>query len=235
MRSISINLSDVSHSLDGTVGGAPSSTYLLFELEVPSDPPTRYRLVANHDAVEFMTDSQDNPLTYTPFPFAHDGIKLDGQGGNPQINLNVHNASLEFRLVVNAYRGFTGQPAVLRLINEGDLDTPSAQIRFDAKVVGVSVDQDIVAFSLASANLYERLIPRRRYQAQRCRHRYGGTDCGFPLSNPDIIANHPELLTRCRKSLAACEDRGAAEEAEGLEVLHPLRFGAERGLYRGTP
>lgn len=235
MRPISINLSEVSHSLDGTVAGLPSATYMLFEIEVPSEPPSRYRLIANHDSVEFMTDSDDNPLTYTPFPFAHDGIKLDGQGGLPQINVNVHNASRQFREVMNTYRGLTGQPAVIRIVNQADLDNPSAQTRFDAKIVGTAVDEEIVAMSIAAANLYERFMPRRRYQAQRCRHRYGKEDCGFPLDNPDIIANHPELLVRCRKTVPACEERGAAEAAEGLTVLHPLRFGGERSLYRGTP
>lgn len=196
--------------------------YWLFDIEVPTDPPTRYRLTNNTRTVTFGTNSLGAPLTYSPFPIAHGGIEQTGEGSLPTIEVSVANVSREISQVLATYGGLVGQPVVVRLVQASELANAQAEIREDAEIRGVRVKNDFVTFTLSAGNMIERKLPPFRIIGTHCRSLYGGPACGYDLTTG--------TLTTCAKTYEACEAHGADELAEGNPILHPERFNAFPGV-----
>jgi len=195
----------------------------LYEIEVPTDPPTRYRLTNFLTKVPFGKNTSGATLEYYPFPIAHSSITADSGGDLTGIEINVGNVSREISQALATYDGLVGQPVVIRLVNSQDLVNAQAQLRDDSVVKGVRVTNEVVTFTLSPYNLYERMFPPFRIVAQHCRRLYGGPKCGYDLTTPGA-------LTSCGKTLSACEAHGDAEVTAGLDRLHPKRFGAYPGV-----
>jgi len=226
VRPISANMSEQGHALES------AQPFLwMVEIEVlKTTGAERYRLCANPVPVVFGTNTDGDDITYEPFPFGLSEFETDSEGGLPQTTIAVGNVTLEMVQVLHDNEAFTGRPALIRLVQTLDLDDPSAGLEFNATIIGCRVNEESIAFSVAAANLYERFLPMHRYQALRCRNKYGGDRCAFPTNNPAV---DPSLLPDCAKTLEACELRGAEADSLGLVVLWPRNFGAERGLYKG--
>ena len=222
MRQITQALSEEVHRLNS---GIP--IVFMAEVEVPTDPPTRYRMTTHSADVDFGQDSLGADITYSRFPVLFDSIKVDAEGAIPIVRFTIGNSDPELPELLYTHRGLTGRPVVLRFILLSETDTPSAQIRFDGKIRLIQVQEEAVQASVSVSNLYDRQMPSRRYQAKRCRVRtFGDSECGYDTQNG--IAN----FFTCNRSLEDCEARGADELANGLQVKHPARFNAERGLSR---
>ena len=81
----------------------------LYEVEVPSDPPTIYRLTPNPQAVVFGETQDGADLTYSPFPVKHDVIDLDSSGDLPKTTLTASNVSRELIATLETYGGLLNQ------------------------------------------------------------------------------------------------------------------------------
>lgn len=200
----------------------------LFEIQVPTDPPTRYRITNAHAPVSFGVNSAGTALTYTPYPIVHGGIAEDGEGNLPTIKVQVGAASLELSAVLDAHGGLEGQPCVVRLVNQADLADSAAQVRFDGVVVECTVTADRIDLTIGSYDLTKLQAPGRRYMREYCRFRYGGPECGYDLTNSSLATAFPS----CQKTRAACVAHGQAEDDAGVEILHPRRFGGFPGIPR---
>ncbi len=226
MRNITSSLSENVHALQS---GDP--VVFLAEIQVPTDPATRYRLTTHTEDLEFGFDSTGTPVTYSRFPIAFDSIALDAEGSIPIINFSIGSIDEAFASTLYTHRGMAGQPAVLRFILLSDADQTNAQIRFDGKIRSVSIEEKGMGFSVSVTNLYERELPSRRYLSRRCRVRvFGDFECGYDTST----AGQPggANFTECGRTLSQCEERGDDEVARGLVRKHPQRFGAEPGMNR---
>jgi phage-related protein len=222
MRDISSNLSSAVHALSS---GDP--LIFLAEVEVPTDPQTRYRLTTHVVDTVFGTSSTGADVTYYRFPIDFDSIKTDVEGSIPIISFMIANGDPALLSTLFTHRGMTGRPVVLRFVLQSELDDVTSHIRFDGKVRAVRVREDGIAFSVSATNLYGRQKPSRRYQAKRCRvTEFGNAECGYPKNATGAA------FSTCPRTLAACEARGDDEVVLGLPRQHPERFNAELSMAR---
>lgn len=202
----------------------------LVEFEVPTDPPTRYRLVDNVVPVTFGVDSTGAPLTFSPAPIRVAAVRSNAGGDLPQIEISVANVDMQVGLEVEQYDGLIGQPVKLMLVNLADISNPQSRIEESGEIQGASVTADAVTFLVSSQNLARWKFPKFRVSSRSCRHAYGSQDCGYVLLDSPGETVGAGFST-CRKSLEQCEERGADELARAVDVNHPRRFGG----FPGTP
>lgn len=151
----------------------------LYEIEIPTDPPTRVRLARNTCDVEFGTNSDGVALTYTRFPVGHQRVKRDAQGGQTTTSLTVANVTREIQALLEAHDGLIGQPVRIMLINDHLKLTGKPTLRDDFEIVSVSTDERGVTAQLGQQNLYEASFPSTRYLRSACRHAYKGPLCKY--------------------------------------------------------
>lgn len=200
----------------------------LYDVVVPSDPPTRYRLTNYDRNVEYGATADGVPLVYQPFPIVQSPVTTNAEGDLPQIQLQVSNEGLTMRSLMETYDGFIGAQVTIRLVHLLELGNPVAALRFDGQVVSSKATYDRISFNVSALSLTQAVLPGQRYIRNHCRFRYGDERCGYDLNNATLAAAFPS----CPKTLAACEDRGAAEVSAGLLQLHPGRFGGWPGIPR---
>ena len=205
----------------------------LVSVEVPTDPPTRYRLTSYPEAIQRGQTSAGVPLTFSPFPLAFGDFRTSGKGDLPPLTLNVANVTLEVAGVLQEYGGLVGQPVTLRLVHIQGLEDPNAQAGWAGRITGCTVDDTVASFSIGAPNLQKAPYPRNRFIANHCQVRYGSAECGYiiPAAPGESIGTG---FSTCPRTLSACGVRGLDELARGLTQLHPLRFGAYPGIQLGT-
>jgi len=200
----------------------------LYDIEVPTTPPTRYRLTNYDRNFSFDATSSGVPLVYEPFPIVQGPVTQASDGDLPQIQLQVANESQIMRTILEDHDGLVGQPIVIRLVHILQQGDPSAALRFDGQIVACKATYDRVAWNVSALNLTQSSLPGRRYIRDHCRWRYGDANCGYDLNNSTLSTAQPS----CRKTLADCEAHGDSEVAAGLSRQHPARFGGWPGIPR---
>jgi phage-related protein len=162
----------------------------LYEIEVPTTPPTRYRLTPHTSAVQFGTDSAGAALTYSPFPISHREMKVSSEGDLPQVSLVVANVTREIQAVLEAHDGLVGQPVKIILANKGTLASATPTLEEDFEITGVRATDDSIVATLGQHNLWRSLFPGDRILRDHCRFQYKGARCGYTGG-----------ITACDKSL----------------------------------
>lgn len=203
----------------------------LYEIEIPTSPPTRYRFTNYTENVDFGTTSLGVPITYYAYKVVHGPIVQSSEGDLPSIQVAVSNVSRVVGATVELYNGLVGQPAVIRLVNSTDLLNSQSQIREDAEVIAVRVRNEDATFTLSAFNLYRMKFPTNRYVAQHCRHHYGGAECGYiiPAAPGGTVGTG---FATCGQLFADCVLHGEDEVARSLAQEHPKRFGGFMGMAR---
>lgn len=204
----------------------------LFEVQVPTEPPTRMRITNFQDQVSRGKNSNGDDIIYYPVP-ALGGDFVDTQKGDlSSLTLTVSNATLEIMEYLELYDGLKGQPVTIRVTSRQSVLEPNADLRYDGIVTGCSVDDEVVSFNIGAPNLTATDFPRHRYSASHCRWRFGSVECGYviPAGADDTVGGG---FTTCPMlSLANCEERGDDEVARGFVRQHPKRFGGFKGTQR---
>jgi phage-related protein len=200
----------------------------LYEVEVPTSPPTRYRLTNYDKEIAFDTTTLGAPLVYTPFPCVQTPVTKNAEGDLPQIQLQVGNDSLVLREILEEHDGLVGQPVVIKLLHLLERENPSSALRFDGQIVACKVAQDRTTWNISALSLAQATLPGQRYIRGHCRFRYGDERCGYDLTNASLSGPYPT----CDKTLSACEARGVLQQSLGLPVRHPGRFGGWPGIPR---
>lgn len=194
----------------------------LYEVEVPTDPPTRYRFVRTPEEVTFRGN------IYYPFPITHTAMRQSESGDLPRLTLTVSNVSREVISTLEAHGGLIGQPARIILTNMDVLGTEKAVIEQDFRIMTTSVTAEAVGAELSDISMYETFFPGQRMMRHFCRHQYRAAACGYTV--PEADAN---FLSGCDKSLDGangCTVHGTSETDAGVEVVHPDRFGGFPGI-----
>ena len=177
----------------------------LYEVEVPTSPPTTYRLVRSTALVVFRGHR------YYPFPIGH-GVSQEGSSGNlPSTSLTVSNVTREVMGVLETHGGLVGQTARIicttRSVAEAGIDGAMSEARY--KIMSTTATESTVSMSLSDTPLYD-------------------TQCGYVV--PEVNGN---FVATCDKTLSGpkgCEMHGASETAAGLTAVHPERFGGFPGI-----
>lgn len=200
----------------------------LYEVEVPTSPPTRYRLTNYDREIAFGASSAGAALIYTPFPLVQSPVTKTVDGDLPQIQLQVGNESLYLRSILESHDGLIGQAVVIKLVHLLELDNPENALRFDGQIVACKAGVDRVTWNISALSLTQAVLPGQRYIRGHCRFRYGDERCGYDLTNPSLSVPFPT----CPKTLAACEERGDLEFSVLGYTKHPARFGGWPGIPR---
>ena len=196
----------------------------LYEIEVPTSPPTTYRLVRSTALVVFRGHR------YYPFPIGH-GVSQEGSSGNlPSTSLTVSNVTREVMGVLETHGGLVGQTARIicttRSVAEAGIDGAMSEARY--KIMSTTATESTVSMSLSDTPLYDTQVPGQRMMKAYCRHQYRSAGCGYVV--PEVNGN---FVATCDKTLSGpkgCEMHGASETAAGLTAVHPERFGGFPGI-----
>jgi lambda family phage minor tail protein L len=197
----------------------------LYEIDVPTEPPTRYRLTRTPQAVDY------GGYSYSPFPLSHETIVRDSDGDMPTTTLTASNVSRELIATLENYEGLVGQRVAIILTHSllvGASSTSHPVVEEVFTVISSSATAEAVTLTLGSSNLYDTAVPKARMMRYHCRHQYRSAECGYSL--PSASANY---LSGCDKTLDGpngCTAHGASYTSEGLTPLHPERFGGFPGL-----
>lgn len=151
----------------------------LYEIEIPTDPPTRLRLARNTEDVVFGTNNLGVPFTYYRFPIGHQSVTQDAKGSLGTTTLTVGNVTREVQALLETYNGLIGTPVRIMLINLQLAETGIPTLRQDFQIVAVSTNEDGVTAQLGQQNLYESTFPSARYLRENCRHQYKGPLCKY--------------------------------------------------------
>ncbi len=204
----------------------------LYEIELPTTPPTRYRLTNHGEAIDFDTDSDADPLTFSSFPISHGEIRATNEGDLTGIQVSVSNVTREVGRVIDDHDGLTGQPILVRVVSLANLGNPAAKIEWRGEIAKARTTQDVCVFELSALNIARAAFPRWRHSSSSCRFQFGSPRCGYL-----IIASPGETVgtgfSTCGRNFDDCTDRGLDEAARSLPNQHPFpRFGAKRGIPR---
>lgn len=219
-------LSAAYHEALGAKEGRDPFVWLL-EVEVPTTPPTMYRLTNNPEPVEYGQTSAGAAITYSPAGIEFEVLEESGDGSLPEMQITLPNASQFARQVLEDHRGLTGQPATLYLVNVGLLSGPDVAIRWRGEIGEPTVTVASLTLPLSSRNLTDLPFPSRRDLADSCAVRkFGSGPCPYPVEHPSAA------YSSCPRTRAACEDRGTDMVSIGFPALLPKRFGGVPGLGR---
>lgn len=195
----------------------------LYEINVPTDPPTLYRLVRAPASVDYRG------RTYSPFPISHDVISRDNEGDLPETTLTVSNVSREIISTLELYDGLVGQQVKIILAHSLSLGNDAQPVGEESfYVIRSAADAKAATLVLGTTNLHDLKVPKTRMMRFHCRHQYRGAGCGYSLdeSNANYIAT-------CDKTLDGqngCRVHGDSYVAAGLNAIHPERFGGFPGI-----
>jgi len=198
----------------------------LYEIEVPTDPPTRYRFVRDPLPVTFRGNE------YSPFPIAHSETRSDSKGNLPTITLTVSNVTREIVSVLNAHNGLVAQDVRIILTHDLALPTGHGVWEHDYQIRSTSIDEKAVSATLGDLHIYNAKLPAQRMMRFYCRHQYKDANCGYAVGTA-----HANYLPTCDKSLDGadgCRVHGISEVLAGLPDLHPERFGGFPGIPEQT-
>ena len=195
----------------------------LYEVDVPTDPVTRYRLVRSPESVSFRGQ------TYSPFPITHAASQLSSSGDLPSVQVTISNVSREIISTLENYEGLIGQPAKIILVHSLSLGPNGQSVAEEPfEIITSSADAASATFTLGSRDLWDMTIPASRIMKNSCRHQYKNGACGYALDTSD--ANY---LSSCDKTLHGpngCNAHGASYTAAGFTPIHPHRFGGFPGI-----
>lgn len=194
----------------------------LYEITVPTDPITVYRLTRQPEAIEFEGN------TFSPFPISHSTTERDAAGDLPSTGLVVSNMSREVIATLENHDGLIG--STVRIILTHSLVTGASLLvgEEEFEILTSSATVDAVNFTLGSTNIFDSKIPKQRMARFHCRHIYQSAECGYSLDNSD-----PNYLSSCDKTLSGlngCEKHGQSYTDAGLTPIHPDRYGGFPGI-----
>ena len=160
--------------------------YWLYEIEVPTDPATRYRWVNSPDndfgengQIEFGVDGSGNPLVYSPFPVTHGESKEDANADLDDVTLTIGNPSREVVAKLDAH-DMVGQPVRILLVNRADLLSGIATRIDEYEILGgITVTARAITARIGRYSLLRRSFPGELAMRDHCGFLYRGDRCGY--------------------------------------------------------
>lgn len=195
----------------------------LLSIRIPSTPESMLRICNHTRELPFGTDLDGEPLIWDPFPMAVGTTESDMEGSLPDVTITVGGMSREIMALLVAYGNLMDLPATLYLISVEHTDQEEAADSWPLTISGVEADVEEVRFACSSENLYEHEIPPKKANRDGCGVEYRSAKCGF-------IGDAGDTLGDCGRTFSECELRGAFQLANGLDIIHPGRIDAYRGI-----
>lgn len=197
-------------------------------------PSVVLRMCSATEEIEWPPAATAPPrLTWYPLQFSHSAIESSREADLPAIDLAIDNTARTLMRFLHSGDGFEGNRATLYLVHESALASPAHPNhefqQWDFVIAQAQATETQVQLRLEQPNFFQIRVPFARFLATRCRWKFGGSECGYPIT--PVAA-----FTTCDKSVAACIARGDDEVARRLPRLHPKRYGGFPGIpvQRGT-
>lgn len=162
---------------------------------------------------------------FYPWPIRMGAIEERGDGGLPALELVIGNRP---RLLAQFFEdpadatGMFGRQAIAYVLN---LDDPSQRWDFRYEIQSATLGDESATIRLEHPNYLQFVVPQERHNPAHCRHRFGGTRCGY-------VINAIAAFSACNKTLSDCEARGFDMQSRRLPKLQPQRFGGFIGIPR---
>lgn len=151
----------------------------LYAFDVPSTPPSVFRVAAFDKSIQFGTNSEGTPLSWAPFPIEHQGIPEDSEGTQSTLRVSVSNITREAQALIEFYDGLIDQDVRIYLVNTATLLEPIPYLDVRGRVLASSATEDAAVFDVGLGNLLRAYVPRNRILRRFCGHVYKGPECGY--------------------------------------------------------
>lgn len=173
--------------------------------------------------------------TFSPMHVAIGGITRDAEGNLPEPEITVSNVTRQVTGVLEL-GGIVDRNVAIQLVLSTDLANPVDWGTY--RVLDATATLTTATFRVGVAGLFEAQFPDRRFSRGRCDYVYGGTECLYDTSLPNLIAaTRPSFdPSSCGLDLEGgngCRAHGENEAANGHVVNHPRRFGGHPSIPRG--
>lgn len=187
-------------------------------VEIVTSDAESIRLVCNTQNVTWKAKE------YYAADFRISGVRQSKDGAIPTLQLSIPNTTLEGQALLDANDGLVDKKAWIRLVNLNDLSETTNVFEDRFLIQATTVTTVAIQFSLGRVDLYQKLVPKRRFFREVCFWGYKSRECGYSGS-----------MSTCSKVLngpTGCRAHGDDEVANGEERLHPKRFGAFPGILK---
>lgn len=151
----------------------------LFAFTIPSTPVQVLRLASYDQPIQFLTDSDGQPLTWAPFPIRHEGVSQSADGAQEVIRVSVSNVTREVQALIELYDGLAEQEARIYLVSTATLGDPQPYVDIRGRVIASAASEQAATFDIGIGNLLRAFVPRSRILRRFCRFQYKGAACGY--------------------------------------------------------
>lgn len=147
----------------------PSPWIWLFEIQVPTDPATMYRMTSHDEPVQFGENPDGDPLEFLPAPIAHQGVPESADGSLPKLSITLQDTLGIAAATVDQYEGLVGQPVYIQVVHKSQLEfgDPAQAFRGEISSSSVTDDGPRVAIEVSAVNIYQTSFPARVYTKKR--------------------------------------------------------------------
>ena len=173
-------------------------------------------------------------ITYQAFPISLGSWNRDVDGNLSQPVVTVSNLSREMANYLEA-GGLLDRRVRIYAKNLGS----TAVLEFgEWRVIEATINLDVATFRIGVYQLFDAPFPARRQFRSRCDYQYGGTECAYQISLPNLISStNPNFDgSTCDYTIGGdngCRAHGLNEAANGQFKAHPARFGGFPGIPKG--
>lgn len=150
---------------------------------------------------------------YQAFPFKIGETSEDSDGSDPNVQLQVSNASQGLQWYVEDSGGGVGTEVILRVVNSKNLNG-AADLEESYTVLDCKVDDQWVTFTLGNDYSARTRRPLDRYMKNNCPFAYKGVRCGYNGN-----------LADCQHTLADCRNHGNSSRFGGYPGID------QKGVY----
>ena len=169
-----------------------------------------------------------NGREYHPIARFKIGASTEENTGTPASRtITITNVNRVLGAMVRQARGLVGRPVALREVCPSHIDNPDA-MSFEGfyTIKQAEGDRQEITLTLSLEDLANQLFPQGRMY-RTCEHVFGGPKCGKQVALGSI-----KTCSNTFQGANGCEAHGEDERLNGLEVIHPRRFGGFLGLPR---
>ena len=150
---------------------------------------------------------------YQAFPFKLGETSEESDGSDPNVQLQVSNASQGLQWYVEDSNGGIGTEVILRVVNSLNLNG-AADLEEIYTVLDCKVDEQWVTFTLGNDYSARTRRPLDRYMKNNCPFKYKGVRCGYNGSK-----------SSCNHTLADCRSHGNSTRYGGYPGID------QKGVY----
>lgn len=150
---------------------------------------------------------------YQAFPFKLGETSEESDGSDPNVQLQVSNASQGLQWYVEDSGGGVGTEVILRVVNSKNLNG-AADLEETYTVLDCKVDEQWVTFTLGNDYSARTRRPLDRYMKNNCPFAYKGVRCGYSGSK-----------TTCAHTLADCRSHSNSTRFGGFPGID------QKGVY----